>query len=335
MRRVALWWLGVLGACAVVATAAPTRFNPVSFTAVSAHRYWVLGRVCHARRCFSIRRTTDGGRSFSRLPAPPLPAEGTTPTLRFADRLDGFAFVPEAGGALYATHDGGRTWHVALQGVLAFATGGGNAYALTRYRFERSPVAANAWSVRTLPFTSDGTVLGLAAHDSHVWLLGTRAGDASSGSDVLARSRDGGRSFVTGRGPCVAGLGGELSPVSASVVWALCPTGLLAAAWRSTDGGRTFRPVRTPPLSNGAVLAPASRDTAVLARNGGRSRLLRTTDGGATWRAASTPGPVVFAAWIGFTDARVGAALVQTTPETEALWRTGDGGARWSTLRVD
>jgi hypothetical protein len=331
----AQWRLGVLGACAVVATAAPTRFSPVSFTAVSARDYWVLGRVpCRGRRCFSIRRTTDGGRSFASLPAPPLPARGTVPVLRFADRRDGFAFVPGAGGRLDVTHDGGRTWHVALRNVLAFATGGRNAYAVTRRRFERSPVAADAWTARRLPFSLDGTVADLAARGSRVWLLGTRAGDVSSGSDVLARSRDGGRSFVTGRGPCVAGLGGELDPTSASVVWALCPTGLLAAAWRSTDGGRTFRHVPTPPLANAAVLAPASRDTAVLARNGAGGRLLRTTDGGATWRAAGIPGPVVSVTWIGFTDARVGAALVQTTPQARALWRTKDGGAHWSRVRL-
>jgi photosystem II stability/assembly factor-like uncharacterized protein len=331
----AQWRLGVLGACAVVATAAPTGFSPVSFTAVSAHEYWVLGRVpCHGRRCFSIRRTTDGGRSFASLPAPPLPDGGTVPALRFADRRDGFAFVPGAGGVLDATHAGGRTWHVALRDVLAFATGGGTAYAVTRRRFERSPVAEDAWTRRKLPFTPDGTVVSLAVRGSRVWLLGTRAGDVSSGNDVLARSRDGGRRFVTGRGPCVAGLGGELDPISASVVWALCPTGLEAAVWRSTDSGRTFRHVPTPPLANAAVLAPASRDTAVLARNGAGPRLLRTTDGGATWKAASTPGPVVYIPWIGFTNARVGAALMQTTPRAWALWRTKDGGAHWSRVRL-
>jgi hypothetical protein len=109
---------------------------------------------------------------------------------------------------------------------------------------------------------------------------------------------------------------------------------MLAAAWRSTDGGLTFRHVPTPPLANAAVLAPASRDIAVLARNGARSRLLRTTDGGADWRAASTPGPVVSVSWIGFTDARVGAALVQTTTGLQVLLRTGDGGAHWSKVRL-
>jgi photosystem II stability/assembly factor-like uncharacterized protein len=315
------------------------RVSPVSFTAIGEHDYWLLARgPCRAGRCFSILHTTDGGRSFARLPAPALPTERAVPTLRFADRLDGFAFVPGVGGVLYATHDGARTWRrIALGTVLAFATGGGYAYAetarcslqrCTRYRFERSPVSADAWTARAPPFSSDGTIVDLAAHGSYVWLLGARARD-----DLLAHSRDGGRSFVTGPGPCVAGLGGELSPVSARVVWAVCPTGMLAGAWRSTDGGLTFRHVTTPPLANAAVLAPASRNTAVLARNGAGSRLLRTTDGGADWRAASTPGPFVSVSWMGFTDARVGAALVQTKPGVQVLWRTSDGGARWSTVR--
>jgi photosystem II stability/assembly factor-like uncharacterized protein len=94
------------------------------------------------------------------------------------------------------------------------------------------------------------------------------------------------------------------------------------------------------PLVNSAALAPASRDTAVLARNGARSRPLRTTDGGATWKAVRTPGPAIFVAWVGFTDAHVGAALVQTRYEAgmktgiQALWRTRDGGGTWSSVRL-
>jgi photosystem II stability/assembly factor-like uncharacterized protein len=331
-RALAVSAVVALSLCAGGSAGGGARLSPVSFTAIGEHDYWLLVKgPC----CFSILRTTDGGRSFVRLPAPALPSEGVVPTLRFADRRDGFAFVPGVGGVLYVTHDGARTWHrLALGTVLAFATGGGNAYAATarcslqrctRYRFERSPVTADAWTARAPPFVPDGTIVDLAAHGSHVWLLGSRARD-----DLLARSRDGGRSFATGPGPCVAGLGGELSPTSARVVWAVCPTGMLAGAWRSTDGGLTFRRVRTPPLANSAVLAPASRDTAVLARG---SHLLRTTDGGAVWRAANTPARVVSVAWMGFTDARVGAALVRTKPDVQVLWRTADGGAHWSAVR--
>ena len=340
----------VLSACAWGASATartPARFSPVSFTADSANEYWVLGRVsCRAGRCFSILHTTDGGRTFDRLPAPALPAEGLVPALRFTDRHNGFAFVPGIRGVLYVTHDGAASWRRAsLRGVLALATGGGNAYAVTarcglqrcaRYRFERSPASSDVWRATALPFTPDGAVVDLTARGSRVWLLGTPAGAARSRSDLLARSVDSGRSFVTGAGPCFPGLGGALSPVSATVVWAVCPTGMMAGASRSTDGGITFRTVRTPPLANSAVLAPASRASAVLARNGARSPLLRTADGGVTWKVARTPGPAVDVDWIGFTDARAGAALVQTPFDaslqagSQSLWRTSDGGAHWS-----
>jgi hypothetical protein len=114
---------------------------------------------------------------------------------------------------------------------------------------------------------------------------------------------------------------------------------MLAGAWRSTDGGVTFKLVNTPPLVNSAALAPASGTTAVLARNGARSRLLRTTDGGVHWTAARVPGLATFVPWIGFTDADVGAALVQTgyegsaKIELQSLWRTTDRGASWSRVR--
>jgi hypothetical protein len=327
----------------------PARFNSESFTAISDDDYWLLGRIpCRARKCFAILRTTDGGRSFARIPAPAQPTEGSVPTLRFADGLDGFALVPGVGGVLYATHDGGATWNkLALRTVLAFATGGGSAYAVTAqcslqrcagYRL-RSPVSANAWSATAMPFAPDGSVVDLATHASSVWLLGTAAGSKRVRSDTLARSTDGGRTFVTGPGPCYPGLGGELAPTSTRVLWAVCPTGMMAAASRSTDGGITFTHLRTPPLVNSAALAPASEDTAVLAGNGAGSRLLRTSDGGATWRAPSTPERATFVPWIGFTDARVGAALVQTRydsstkNEIQVLWRTNDGGAHWSEVR--
>ncbi len=345
----------LVGSVATSVSSAPklrAHFDPVSFTAVSDTDYWVLGSAsCRVGRCFAILRTTDGGRSFVSMSAPALRREGTVPTLRFADRLDGFAFLPEAGGVFYATHDGGATWHkLALGTVLAFATGGGNAYTVTarcslqrctRYRFERSPVTANAWRGAALPFVPSGSVLDLAAHGSSVWLLGTPVGgQRGSEKDVLARSTDDGRTFVTRHGPCVPGLGGELAPTSARAVWAVCPTGLSAGAWRSTDGGITFSALRTPPLVNSARLAPASRDTAVVSGNGAGDRLRRTTDAGATWTVPHVPGRATFVPWIGFTDAAVGTALVQTgwdasaKIEREALWRTTDGGADWSKVRL-
>jgi photosystem II stability/assembly factor-like uncharacterized protein len=324
---------------AVARSSVPIGFQPISFTAVSERDFWLLGTVpCRRSRCAAIVRTSDGGRSFVALHAPPLPTAATTPELRFADHRDGFAFVRWS-GLFYATHDGGASWQrVRLGRVLGFATGAGNVYVVTSRRLEQSPASVKAWHARPLPFPSDGSPLDLEAHGAHLWLLGTRSGQ-SSARDELARSTDAGRVFVTAAGPCVPGLGGELAPVSATVVWVACPTGMLARASRSTNGGASFALLHTPPLVNSAQIAPASATTAVLHR-GGVTRLLRTTDGGKTWKAPKTPGRTTSVIWVGFTDARVGTALVETgydastRTERTQLWRTADGGANWSRVAL-
>jgi photosystem II stability/assembly factor-like uncharacterized protein len=316
----------------------PAGFAPQAFSAVSKRDFWLLGTApCRAGRCTAIVRTDDAGQSFTRLSAPKLPVEGTVPVLEFADKRDGFVFVPDQKGTLYATHDGGSTWQrQSLGHVLGFAAGGGIAYAVTAgNRLQRAPVSSTSWTATTLPFVPDGGLISLAVRGSKVWLLGTPTGNRQS-HDRLARSVDSGRTFTTGPGPCYADLGGELRPASANVVWAVCPTGMLAGALRSTDGGTRFARLTTPALVNSARLAPASGSTAVLFGNGAGSRLLRTTDGGANWTVATVPRRPIAVWWVGFTGSRVGYALVQTRDKayTGDLWRTADGGAHWSELKI-
>jgi hypothetical protein len=93
-------------------------------TFVSASEGWVLGTApCAVQPCTSIVRTTDGGASWTGIPAPRVPLASNGPAglspglshLRFASPLDGFAF----GSQLWATHDGGATWqHVPLPGSI-------------------------------------------------------------------------------------------------------------------------------------------------------------------------------------------------------------------------
>jgi hypothetical protein len=322
----------------------PRRFVPVSLSALDDRTFLLLGSVpCPAGRCYAIERTADGGRSFLRLQAPQgMPTEGTNPTMRFADRRNGFVWVPFGRGEFWGTHDGGATWRqLTSPEVAAFTTAAGRIYAViarctpthcSRYRFARGSTSATRWTESRLPFTPDGPVLDLAAHGRNVWLLGTPGGMKYQRHDLLARSSDGGRTFTTSPGPCVPGLGGDREPSSAHALWAVCPTGMMAGAARSTDGGLSFAPLHTPQLVNSARLAPASDDTAVLAGNG-TGRPLRSADGGATWRAVEWPRRA--SCWstnVVFTDARIGEAL-QLCPRSATVWRTSDGGATWSKIQ--
>lgn len=310
----------------------PTTFDPLALSALDDSRFFAFGTLpCSAGRCFAIERTTDGGRTFDRVRTPVgLPAEGTTPTLRFADGRNGFLWVPFAWGSFWSTHDGGATWRrMRSPAVVAFTTAGSEAYAIVArctpascrdYRFARGPASAVRWRESHFPYVPNGPLLDLAARGRDVWILGTPDSTvAALRHDVLSRSTDGGRTFATGFGPCVPGLGGRLVPSSTRVVWAVCPTGMLAGAARSTDGGATFAPLHTPPLSNGAVLFSASDDTTILAPNAAGSASYRTTDGGRTWRRLrAQPGGIVF------TSPRNGIAVAHGR-----LVHTADAGLTW------
>lgn len=321
----------------------PERFLAVSLSALDNRDFALLGTIpCSIGRCYLIERTTDGGRSFTRVAAPGgLPTEGTNPTLTFADANDGFLRVPFSWGEFWSTHDGGVIWRrLRSPDVVAFTAASGKAYAViarcttqtcSGYRFARGLASASRWRESPLPFVLDGSVIDLAARDRNVWLLGTPR-QTRYQHDLLARSIDGGRTFVTGDGPCVPGLGGDLEPSSARVVWAVCATGMMAGASRSTDGGATFKPLRPPPLANAARLAPASDQTAVLAANGAGRPLYRTADGGATWQPLRLPGDDDVWFDVVFTDARIGEALVQIGAHSAAAWRTTDGGTTWSRI---
>jgi photosystem II stability/assembly factor-like uncharacterized protein len=322
----------------------PARFVAVSLSALDDRDFAVLGTVpCSVGRCYLIERTADGGRSFTGVAAPRgLQTTGTNPTLRFANTRDGFVRVPFGWSAFWSTHNGGVTWRrLRSPDVVAFTTAGGGVYAViarcttqacSGYHFAYGPAAATRWRESPLPFVPDGPIIDLAARGRNVWLLGTPGGTRFPHHDVLARSTNGGRSFVTAAGPCIPGLGGDLEPSSGRVVWAVCPKGMLAGASRSTDGGVTFEPLRTPPLVNSARLAPASDEAAVLAANGAGRPLYRTADGGATWRPLGLPGNDDLWYDVVFTTPRIGDALVQLGGRPPAIWRTTDGGTTWSLI---
>jgi photosystem II stability/assembly factor-like uncharacterized protein len=300
----------------------------------------VLGTyLCGAPQCIALVRSTDAGKQFFRVALPPLPTEGNVPSVDFVNSRVGYLFV--AGGPLYVTRDGGSTWRFwGPKHVLEVTAGDGEVYAAWRNHLHRSPISRSSWHAVALP-THFRFLDSLAVRGRKVWLL---VSTRNIRADVTLRSGNRGATFRKTRGPCIPDLGGALVPVGRGVVWALCPTGMMAGLSLSTNGGRTFPRYRSfhdpggtslPSLTNGAAIFTSSPRDAVVYR-GARGPLYRTTDMGRRWTSVRGTGRFEQLFWLHFATSKVGTGLFTTKrhPERGSLWRTTDGGATWHFMPI-
>lgn len=339
----ALALLAVLAAgCGRGSEKIPRDFHPEAAASVGPWDYWVLGDYpCSGGWCLAMLRSTDRGGHFARVGFPSLPSQGNVPAVTFANARDGYAF--ERGSRLYVTHDGGASWRPSgPSGVSNLAVGGRNVYvAFSRNRVERSSLAASDWRALALP-VSLHQLVSLSARGRSVWLLGSTS-DLRAG-DVALRSGDRGSTWASNRAPCFADLGGTLVPMGRGTVWAVCPTGMMAGLWLSTDGGRSFPAVRSfhdpggvgyPPMTNGAAIFPITASRAILS-GGAQGVLYRTSDRGGHWtRLNETPrfGDIW---WLKVARNGAGSALAATQrPNARTLlWRTANGGKAWKSIPI-
>jgi hypothetical protein len=334
----------------------------VDLTWISETRGWALASAggCSAPDCTKLLTTTDGGESWSSVPAE-RPVRDVK-RLRFANATVGYVFDP----SLMMTTDGGRTW-VPQPGrnVAALETDGHNVIRLS-YRdtgcpgpcdwwVERAAVGSSDW--RRLPApspTSQGASAQLVRegeHDVYAAFYGNPAGGGPAQASLIA-SNNGGDTWVARPDPCAVASRDEVDAVAIAaapggVIAALCVPRIAEDAKPSvvvsTDRAATFgrhQPVTTGPHSG--VIAATSRDDLIVATastgGGGKFRyqVEVSHDAGRTWKTAvvdveDLSGLTTSEAFLGFQSGAVGRWVGY--PRT--IWTTKDGGDNWTAHRFD
>jgi photosystem II stability/assembly factor-like uncharacterized protein len=319
----------------------PAGFEPASVTFISAADGWVLGttRTCAHAPCTAVLRTTDGGRSWTSVPPPPLKlADGGMSAglqrLRFASPDTGFAY----GSQLWVTRDGGARWHRVVRQVPGYVTdletAAGRVY-LTAQR--GSTVTVYSSPAGTVDFRP---VAGLPRRSGYAQLgtvtLHGRAGWIILGDRIYATGTGAGWTRLGFRCPRDYGIAsvGAYSPARVSVLCSGEP-GLGSTpklVYASDNGGTSFTRAGTPPAGGdaGLLAEPAPRHL-FIATSSGATWTYVSTDGGRRWRDGALSLDDGGLGWndFGFTTASQGVAVEGTPHSGSKLWITRDGGRRW------
>lgn len=242
---------------------------------VSDQHGWALAAgPCGRGLCPRLATTTDGGRTWTALPAPPgrVPGPGGTAgcaragcvsQIRFATATVGYLFGP----ALFQTDDGGHSWRrVPGRPVEALEPSAGTVARIVYDHtgcpgpcdraVQETTAGSAAWrTVLRLPFAS--TIGGVAAQlvrqgtsVLYVLLFGHVTGGAGQAHTVILRSTDGGATWQREADPC-PGTGPDEHDTSGL---AAAPGGFAAVLCLPRSGtGATF--VRTS-AGNGSPWGP-------------------------------------------------------------------------------
>ena len=277
----------------------------------------VVGGEC------SLRRSDDGGQTFTRLP-------WTASDLRCSSKVAAFDFpTDQAGylaledGSVLGTADGGRTWSrkTAIPGAgsqssrptdVTFLTPDAGVALTLSGRIYRTTDGAGSWS---LVHEGSGGLNGLH-------FASTLVGYAVGTVGVVLRTVDGG---LTWSSLGYTGVIGLRAIRCATPLACLVTTGNQTVA-RTVDGGTTWAAV-TPSTQKILAAAFSSPTRAVAAGEAGATVL--SDDGGETWR----PGGKRLSA--SFERVRALSSSVAFAMGHEgALARTTDGGVTWSEVGV-
>jgi hypothetical protein len=355
---------GTTPAAHVVATARPKPqpIDVLSASFASASTGYLLAEprcATLANPCKTtvlMRRTVDGGRTWSAVPGPAAPpvnmfqasaSANAVGRILFTSLPDGYAYGP----GLWRTADGGATWRqvrvpgrvaqfaVAGRRMVAVIGGCGSARECT-FRVYSALAGDDTWRLVTGPALT-GTSASLAVSGTTGYLLTTSAdpgGPRLLGGPVTASARW--RALPV---PCAGAWSAAIAAVPGSLF--LGCGGEPGAgnqgktAYLSGNGGRTWHKVASPPgggYLGGATMTPGG----TIFLSGGRMDVYISRDHGRGWHESPSLANAAGLASAGLTLA--GAAVtdmfgvvIQEGVYTRQAWLTRDGGLHWtpSTIR--
>ncbi len=315
----------------------PAGFVPASVTRISLRVEWVLGTSpCGAGRCSTLARSRDSGATWHSILVPgPLinPDSSGVSRVRFANANDGWLFGPE----VWATHDGGTSWHqvTALGGpVTTLEAAAGTVWSLVGPSQGGATDGVSATVYAAPVATDDFKPVGPDAvvTSAGISLHGKVGFTATPDGTILALAAGG----LDKRGePCNVGSLAALAAAGDNDVVAVCAGDPGAGSSTKTlllshDGGRTWSTAGTAPRGGQvAGLGAASTHTFIVAAVSGAWYFYRTSDGGRTWTTVFTDSeagaPITD---LGFTDPSHGVAVLPSMPNPELLV-SSDAGVTW------
>ena len=299
--------------------AGPAGVQDVSF--VSADQGWALGSG-------ELLTTTDGGASWTRLPAPPAGLAH----IRFASPQVGYAWTTT--GSLWITTNGAASWHPGgLTQVLSLETAAGWVWSIAGEQpypsIWRSPVGGTAWT--NLGLTPDRSAT-LTVHGDVAYVVGQQgAGPIAPSLDVFAGTQPVRHESL----PCVHGQTYvPFAPLGVStdgLVYLVCdvmnnqpsPPAQTQLAYESVNEGGSWRAGNPPPQPPQGVTAVVGER---FAWNSGPDLYMLTGHG---WQVSLTGRGHGFSL-VGFETDTQGVAL----GTNGYLWITRNEGTSWSRVTV-
>lgn len=333
-------------------------FRVADLTWVGSHG-WALGEadcLSGGGQCDAIEQTTDGGRTWSSLPAPKAQTylgvssgcQGNCLNgLRFATDRIGWAYGPQA---FYTTRDGGRTWTRSAGGAYALESLDETVIRVVypqglpgSFQVQVANVDLDGWKTVALPGGPDigyGTLLGRAPGISYLLVQGHPAGGGQDARSKLYTSTDGGRTWAARGEPCPQNGTGPNGEVDSTMLTVAPDGSATVLCYRRIAGGGpftataprngTFRAGSRSALGSAMVTGFGAASSSVIVIV--LADTFRSADGGRSFarlaaNAGSSPGDPVY---VGFSTTTLGYAI---SADRHTLFTTTDAGRTWTSYR--